>query len=137
MHTLADRPATPETAIMLRVAGDTANAAAPHALRTQAESEERSLRMARAIAELLRDDPTLLRRAAHYTGLLFHEGQGTADSDLAEWRQLLESYSTERLRDLLLGSSSRAIRLRRSMPFLSVLSADERDRVMKFMETTR
>ncbi len=137
IHTLADRPIPPTTAIILQSSGDNADTGRLQGTLTNAESEERSIRMAEAIAELLRHDSTLIRRAAHYTGLLLREGQGTADSDLAEWRQLLENYSIERLRDLLLSKHSRAKRLRRSMPFFAVLTPKQRDDVMKFMESTQ
>jgi hypothetical protein len=65
------------------------------------------------------------------------EGQGTANSDIGEWRQLLEAYSPERLRELLVSKSSRADRLRRSSPFFAILTPDERDRMMKEMEQPR
>ncbi|MDP2401686.1 MAG: hypothetical protein Q8M66_06880 [Actinomycetota bacterium] len=57
-----------------------------------------------------------------------------ATGDIAEWRQLLETYSPERLRDLLVSRSSRAERLRRSSPFFAVLTPDERDRVVQAPE---
>ena len=61
---------------------------------------------------------------------LLREDQGTASGDIAEWRQLLEAYSPERVRDLLVSTSSRAQRLRQSSPFFAVLTPSERDRVM-------
>ena len=63
-----------------------------------------------------------------------HEGQGTAARDVGEWRQLLEAYSPERLRDLLVSGTSRAQRLRQSSPFFAVLTPEERDRVLAAME---
>lgn len=42
-----------------------------------------------------------------------------ATADIAEWRQLLETYSTERIRNLLGPMSSRADRLRRISPFFA------------------
>jgi hypothetical protein len=104
---------------------------------THSESEERSLRMSRALAELIRTDPSLVQRALQYTNRLLREGQGTANSDIGEWRQLLEAYSPERLRELLVSKSSRADRLRRSSPFFAILTPDERDRMMKEMEQPR
>jgi hypothetical protein len=79
--------------------------------------------MAEAVADLIRTDPSLIRRAFQQTHRASHEGQGTADSDIGEWRQLLETYSAERLR--------------RSAPFFAVLTAEERDRIMKELETKR
>jgi DNA-binding Lrp family transcriptional regulator len=102
-----------------------------------AESAERSLRMSEAIADLIKSDPSLIRRARQHVDRLLHEGQGMANSDMSEWRLLLETYSPERLRDLLVSTSSRAERLRRSLPFFAVLTAEERDRVLKEAEMRR
>jgi molybdenum-dependent DNA-binding transcriptional regulator ModE len=137
IFTRADNPSPPDNAIMLWVSGDTATVNRPPGVQFHAESAERSLRMARAIAELIKTDPSLARRALQYTNRLLHEGQGMANGDIGEWRQLLETYSTERLRDLLVSRSSRAERLRRSSPFFAILTPDERDRMMEEMESER
>lgn len=134
VYTRADDPGIPENAVVLWRSGDLIGTERSPGLRTHAESAERSLRMAQAIAELIRTDPGLTRRALQHTNRLLHEGQGTADGDIGEWRQLLETYSPERLRDLLVSRSSRAERLRRSSPFFAVLTPDERDRMMREME---
>jgi hypothetical protein len=94
----------------------------------------RSLKMASAVAELIKSDSSLIQRAIHYTNALLREGQGTANDDISEWQQLLKSYSAERVRDLLVSKNSRAERLRRSSPFFAVLTADERDLVFQRME---
>jgi molybdenum-dependent DNA-binding transcriptional regulator ModE len=101
---------------------------------THAESAERSLKMARAISGLIKVEPSLVRRAINHTNRLLREDQGTANSDINEWRQLLETYSTERLRDFMITKSSRAERLRRSSPFFAVLTSDERDRMLQKLE---
>jgi DNA-binding Lrp family transcriptional regulator len=134
VFTRADSPGVPEDAVVLWGAGDLTKADRPPGLQTHAESEARSLRMSRAIAELIRTDPALARRALHHINRLLHEGQGTANSDIGEWRQLLETYSLERLRDILVSRSSRAERLRRSSPFFAILTPEERDRMMVEME---
>ncbi|MDZ4655000.1 MAG: hypothetical protein U1F44_03905 [Coriobacteriia bacterium] len=137
IFTRADAPVMPEGAIPLWGAGDAIRADRAPGAQTRAESAERSLRMAEAVAELIKADPSLIQRAWQQTNRLLHEGQGTADSDIGEWRQLLEAYSTERLRDLLVSRSSRADRLRRSSPFFAVLTPQERDRMMKEIEAKR
>jgi hypothetical protein len=106
-------------------------------VQTHDEAIQRSLRMARGIAELIGSDPSLVKRAAQHLDRLLHEGQGSADGDLAEWRQLLGSYSPERLRDMLVSTSSRAERLRQSSPFFAVLTAEERDRLLADLEAKR
>ncbi len=137
VFTRADAPITPEGAIVLWGTVDSAKASREPGAQTQAESTERSLRMAQAVAELIKEDPSLIVRARQQTNRLVHEDQGTANSDIAEWRQLLETYSPERVRDLLVSHSSRADRLRRSSPFFAVLTPEERDRMMKELESNR
>lgn len=135
VFTRADSPDVPEGAVRLSVSGE-----GPLPPRSQgsarSDSTERSHRMAQAIAGLVKSDPSLIRRALHHLDLLLVEDQGTATSDIAEWRTLLETYSTERIRDLLVSRSSRAERLRRSSPFFAVLTPDERDRVFREMESS-
>lgn len=97
---------------------------------THAEASARSLLMAQAIANLIRTDPTLIRRAEQHLDRLIHEGQGMATADLVEWSQLLQTYSPERVRDLLVSTSSRGERLRRSAPFMAVLTPEERDQLL-------
>lgn len=137
VFTRADSPGVPEDAIVLWGPGDITKTDRPPGVQTHAESAERSLRMAQAIAEMIKTDPSLARRALQYTNRLLREGQGTAHSDIGEWRQLLETYSPERLRDLLVSKSSRAERLRRSSPFFAVLTPDERDRMLGDMEQSK
>ncbi len=104
---------------------------------THIEADERSLIMAQGVAELMRSDPSLTKRAEQHLDRLLREGQGTAAGDIAEWRQLLETYSPERLRDLLVSTSSRAVRLRQSSPYFAVLTADERDHLLAKIEKRR
>jgi hypothetical protein len=105
--------------------------------RTHEEASERSLLMAKAITDLIRSDPTLITRAKQHINRLLHEGQGAANADLAEWRQLLETYSPDRVRDVLVSSSSRAERLRQSSPFFAVLSAEERNELVRSVDVSR
>lgn len=136
VFTRADAPVIPDDAEFIWGMGGGHDSVRSHGIQTHAESKERALRMARAIAELIKTDPSLIKRALQYINRLLHEGQGTADSDLGEWRQLLETYSPERLRDLLVSQSPRADRLRRSSPFFSILNANERDRIFQELETS-
>jgi DNA-binding Lrp family transcriptional regulator len=133
--TRADSPTVDNNAIVLWTSGDAAGSKRTTGIQTHEKSSERSLKMAGAIAGLIKKDPSLVRRALQYTNRLLREGQGTANSDIGDWRQLLETYSPERLRDLLVSHSSRAERLRRSSPFFAVLTPDERDQLMKVMES--
>ena len=136
IFTRADKPDIPIGAIVLWGMGNTPIKKHPGVGSSHNESEERSLRMAKSIANLIKLDPSLIRRALQYTNRLLHEDQGIANRDIGEWRQLLETYSSDRIRDLLVSSSSRAARLRRSLPFLAILNHYERDRMLKEMEQT-
>lgn len=135
--TRADELRIPADAVLIWGPGEEATGDRSSRAQTYADSVDRSWRTAQAIAEMMKSDPSLARRALQYTNMLLHEGQGTSNSDLGEWRQLLESYSGERLRDLLVSRSSRADRLRRSSPFFAVLTPDERDRLLREIESSR
>lgn len=125
VYTRADRPEIPSDAIVLWTSGESSGTEHSLPLQTRVESEERSRIMAQELAGMLERDPTLKKRALRYLDRLLKEGQGMADRDLKEWRQLLESYSTAQLKDLLTSDSQRALRLRRSIPFYSVLTDAE------------
>ncbi|MDO9108663.1 MAG: hypothetical protein Q7U89_06690, partial [Coriobacteriia bacterium] len=94
---------------------------------------QRELLMSKQIADMVRSDPTLVERARRHVIRLLNEEQGMARSDTLEWRQLLESYSPERVADLLGSESSRAERLRQSSPFFAVLTSSERDAILERM----
>jgi len=106
-------------------------------MKSHREADERSLLYARGVVELMKDDPSLIVRAKRHLSMLLRDDQGTASHDLLEWKQLLETYSTTRLADLLVSESSRAIRLRQSSPFYAVLTSDERDKVFGYAEEHR
>lgn len=100
------------------------------------ERDGRALRLSQEIATLLRSDPSLIRRAIRHIDRLLDDDQGAAAHDLLEWRQILQTYSVERLRDFLASESSRAARLRQSSPFFAVLTAEERDALVRRIEDT-
>jgi len=137
IFTRADNPQRPGSAMVLWTSGDASGDIQRPGVQKHVESAERSCKMAKIIAELIKSDPSLTLRAIHYTNRLLQEGQGTANGDIGEWRQLLEMYSSARLRDLLVSRSSRAERLRRSSPFFAVLTPEERDRVIEQMESDK
>lgn len=129
VFTRADAPTPGPDAVFLWGVDVSHRSVARRRPHTHSEADRRSLLMAESIAELIRSDPSLIRRAVQHLNHLLHEDQGTAKGDIAEWRQLLEAYSPERVRDLLVSTSSRAQRLRQSSPFFAVLTPSERDRV--------
>lgn len=136
ISTRADDPIVPEEAVMLW-GFDSLESDHPSGHTTTADANERSLRLSEAVAELIRTDSSLIARARRHTAWLLREGQGMSAADISEWQQLLDSYSPERLRDLLISKTSRADRLRRSSPFLAVLTADEREWVAERSDRNR
>lgn len=134
LFTRADSPTHGPHAVFLRSMEADQKPPVRQPAQSHAQTEERSLLMARAIAELIRSDPSLITRAKHHLNRLLHDDQGMATGDIAEWRQLLETYSSKRLRQLLVSHSSRANRLRQSSPFFAILTAEERDRLIASLE---
>jgi hypothetical protein len=134
VFTRADAPTPESDAVFLWGTDTSYKSVVRRRPQTHAEADQRSLLMAESVAELIQSDPSLIKRAVQHLNRLLQEGQGTASGDIAEWRQLLEAYSPERVRDLLVSTSSRAQRLRQSSPFFAVLTPGERDRVMAEIE---
>ncbi|MHB0980476.1 MAG: winged helix-turn-helix domain-containing protein [Thermoleophilia bacterium] len=137
VFTRADAPTPGPDALFLWGTESNSRSRERRGPQTHAEADERSLLMAQGVAELMRTDPSLIKRAEQHLDRLIREGQGTAGGDITEWRQLLQTYSPERLRDLLVSTSSRAVRLRQSSPFFAVLTADERDHLLAKIEKRR
>ncbi len=134
VFTRADAPRPCHDAVLLKGTETIYEQGFRKPMQTHAEADQRSLLMAKIISELIRSDPSLITRAMQHLNRLIHEGQGTANADIAEWRQVLETYSSERLRDFLVSTSSRAERLRQSSPFFAVLTPSERDRLVSEIE---
>ncbi len=134
LFTRADSPAPGPHAFFLRSMEADQIPQVRQPARSHSQTEERALLMAREIADLIRSDPSLITRAKHHLNRLLHDDQGTATGDIAEWRQLLETHSPKRLRQLLVSRSSRANRLRQSSPFFAILTAEERDRLIASLE---
>ena len=99
-----------------------------------ADREDRAMRLSRAVADLLEHDPSLVARASRHVERVLAEETGPASHDLQEWRDILGSYSHERLKSFLVATTPRAIRLRQSSPFFAALTPEERDRVIAALE---
>ena len=135
IHTRADTPEAGPQVELLWGMQPSAGASIRAGLQSHDEVMARSLRMSRVIADLIRQDPTLVKRATRHVARLINEDQGLANKDLAEWRQLLETYSAERLGDLIASRTSRGDRLRQSSPFFAVLTEAERNHLVAELET--
>jgi DNA-binding Lrp family transcriptional regulator len=101
---------------------------------THREKDRRLLALSRKLAKAIEQDTSLLRRAKNHIHRLLNEDQGTANRDLAEWRDILDMYSIQRLSRFITSSSERADRLRQSNPFFAILNSDERTRLANGLE---
>jgi DNA-binding Lrp family transcriptional regulator len=97
--------------------------------------DKRAARLSHGIASLVEADPSIITRAIRHLDRLINEGQGNATPVLIEWRQLLQTYSPERVKQFLVSESPRAVRLRQSSPFFAVLTSEERDALLTGLET--
>jgi predicted transcriptional regulator len=93
---------------------------------THREKDHQLKLISQKLADLLKQDASLVRRAKDHIDRLLEEDQGMAARDLMEWRNILDTYSIERLASLFNSSSERANRLRQSNPLYAILNADER-----------
>jgi len=101
---------------------------------THEEKDRRLLALSRKLAKAIEQDTSLLRRAKDHIKRLLNEEQGTANRDLAEWRDILDMYSTQRLSRFITSASQRANRLRQSNPFFAILNSDERAQMVNGLE---
>jgi len=98
-------------------------------IRSHRDLDERSLAWARVLADMIRQDPSLVTRAKRHVARTLAGGAGMAARDLEEWSDLLESYSRSRLLQFLTAATPRARRLGQSSPFPAVLTPAERKRL--------
>jgi DNA-binding Lrp family transcriptional regulator len=104
-------------------------------IRLHKDREAKSLSLARALSTKLRRDPTLVRRALEYVRDRLASASPREAKELHEWRRILQTYSTPRLRRFLTDNSERALRLRQSSPFMAVLSDSERIKLIHDWES--
>jgi predicted transcriptional regulator len=97
---------------------------------THQEKDRWHKELSQNLAKAIESDSSLIRRAKEHVERLIGENQGMANRDLMEWRDILEMHSTTRLTKFITSSSARAERLRQSNPFLAVLTAEERKKLI-------
>jgi DNA-binding transcriptional ArsR family regulator len=90
------------------------------------DRDRRALDRARAVALMIKSDPSIVIRARRHVQRLLESDHGAASHDLREWAEILDTYPPERLREFVASETPRATRLRQSSPFLAVLSPEER-----------
>ena len=96
---------------------------------THRQKDDQLKLMCRRLADNIRQDASIVRRAKDHIKRLIKEDQGTAAGDLLEWRTILDSYSIQRLVRFVASSSERAKRLRQSNPFFAILNTEERSKL--------
>jgi len=97
--------------------------------------KDRELKMlSQKLAYVLEKDASLVRRAKDHIDRLLKEDQGAATGDIMEWRDILDTYSIQRLVRFFTSSSERANRLRQSNPLFAILNADERAQMTDGLE---
>jgi hypothetical protein len=92
------------------------------------EAEQRLL--AEAIVRHLRKNPAKRRLALDYIVKRWKDASPQERHELDEWRSILESSSNARLERLLMDPGERSTRLRQTLPFVNLLTPDERDRLL-------
>jgi hypothetical protein len=93
------------------------------------EVDRRLLNLAALIADRLARDPSLVEGAQRYITRRLERASPAERRELLEWRQLLSNTSLAQLRKFLVDPGERAARLRQTLPFVDVLSKEERDSV--------
>ena len=88
--------------------------------------DERARVIAQAVAERIRRDPSLVEDARRYVETRLRSASSGERLELQEWLGILATMSVPRLRRFLVQDDARAVRLRQSLPFLNVLSDEER-----------
>jgi hypothetical protein len=109
---------------------DTTGAAKPTAV-SHAEQDARARKLALAIAVKIKRDPGLIRLAEHRLERRSQRASPRERRELREWLRVLSTMSPARLRAFFIEDSERATRLRQSLPALSLLSAAERQAVLR------
>ena len=94
------------------------------------DMNERMIERSRIIADLIDRDTSMIARALDHVNILLQKEPTAATADIAEWKEILESYSVPRLLRFIVSREERANRLRQSSPFFAVLNDDERQLIM-------
>jgi hypothetical protein len=102
---------------------------ARHRVRSHADADARGRALGGAIADRLKTDPSLVSRARDYVAARLLAASAGEERELREWDRILRTMSIARLRKFLIDPGERATRLRQTLPFLGVLTREERERL--------
>jgi hypothetical protein len=92
-------------------------------------------RYAAAVARHIRAKPGLVDETIQYLERRIPSASPQEGLELQEWLDILQAYSPGRLRSFLVRDSERATRLRQSLPFVHVLSDEEREALRRETES--
>jgi len=100
-------------------------------LRSHRDLDDRARRLAAHIAKRIAQDPSIIDRAVEWIDEREREGPEPSRRELEEWRSVLTTLSARQVEALLVEESERADRLRHSLPFVDVLTPEDRALVFR------
>lgn len=100
-------------------------------LRSHGDLDERARRLAKRIAKRIAEDPAIIDRAIEWIDQRERQEPDASRRELKEWRSVLTTLSPRQVGALLVEESERADRLRQSLPFLDVLTSEDRAAVFR------
>jgi hypothetical protein len=128
---------TPDAIVLLAGVPPSALTARPRSaasvpvLVSHGEHDARSRKLALAIAAKIRRDPSLIAIVTESIQRRAEQASARERHELTEWVRLLSTMSPARLQRFLGEDSERAVRLRQTLPALRLLSAAEREAVVR------
>jgi len=96
-------------------------------IRAHGDHDARSLALGQRIADRLARDPSLVARARAQLHARWRKASPRERKELDEWRRILDTATPARLRKVLSDSGERGTRLRQTLPFLGLVSKDDRN----------
>jgi hypothetical protein len=100
-------------------------------LRSHGDVDERAKRLAARIATRIAEDPAIIERAVEWIDQRDSVEPDSSRRALEEWRSVLTTLSSRQVEALLVEESERADRLRQSLPFVDVLTPEDRAAVFR------
>jgi hypothetical protein len=97
--------------------------------------DERSLALARRVADHAKDDQSVFSRALRRVYERLATPGAERNPSLREWERILTSCTPNEILATLVEESERGARLRQSSPFVGVLSREERNAIFAHYET--
>jgi aryl-alcohol dehydrogenase-like predicted oxidoreductase len=97
--------------------------------------DERSLALARRVAEHAKHDRSVFTRALLWVRQQLTSPAAERNPALREWERILTTATPEEILATLVEDSEHGARLRQSSPFVGVLSREERNTIFAYFET--